>query len=87
MRDFTKYVHEFESSGTRHAVGVHDKYGYTCSHDTTTVKLTGCSASFAQTPAGLPDTYTSRRKALRRARYLYYEMDKEYHDEQQHDRA
>lgn len=81
MRDFTKYVHEFESrNGTRYAVSVHDAYGYTCSHDTTTAKLTGCSASFAQTSAGLPDIYESRARALRRARYLYYEMDKEWHD-------
>jgi len=81
MRDFTQYVHEYESSGrVRYAVGDWEQTQFYVPHDAHTAKLTGCSGSFAQTAAGLPDTYESRGRALRRARYLFYEMDKEYQD-------
>jgi len=84
MRDFTQYVHEYENAigETRYAVGewFQERGQYICPHGAHTAKLTGCSGSFAQTAAGLPDTYESRGRALRRARYLFYEMDKEYQD-------
>jgi len=71
---YTQYVHEFEYRGKQYfAVGrwFQDRAQYQVPHDATTYKLTGCSASFAKKPAGLPDWYTDRKKALRRARYLY----------------
>ena len=82
-KDFTQYVHEFttDNGKTRYAVGQwhQDKGQYTRPFDKSEAKLTGCSAEFARKPQGI-QSFASRKKALRRARYLYYEMDKEYHD-------
>jgi len=74
MRDYTRFVHKFEHNDkTLFAVGQwsQDRAQYTVPHDHTTYLLTGCSASFAKKPAGLPDRYSSRQAALRRARYLF----------------
>jgi len=82
-RDFTQYVHEFtdRTGHTRYAVGRwnQDRGQYTRPFDDTEAKLTGCSAEFARLPSGM-QSYRSRKKALRRARYLFYEMDKEMRD-------
>ena len=82
-RDFTQYVHKFEldNGEIRYAVAewYPGKGQYIRPFDDTEAKLTGCSAEFARKPCGV-QYYASRKKALRRARYLYYEMDKEMHD-------
>ena len=82
--DFTKYVHTYEGpdGSSRYAVGEWDdkQAQYHVPHDTTTARATGCSGSFSRTAAGLPDSFGHHDTALRRARYLFYEMDKGYHD-------
>jgi len=82
--EFAQYVHKYDSIAgyARYAVGEwnQEQAQYTAPHDATTARATGCSASFSQAPGGLPDTYDNFPQALRRARYLFYEMDKEYHD-------
>jgi len=64
---YTQFVHEFvdESGNTRYAVAEHNEATgqYICPLDARSRKLTGCSAEFASTPAGIG--------ALRRARYLF----------------
>ena len=72
--DYTQYVHEFtdEQNRTRYAVGEWDadRGQYTAPLDATTARLTGCSGRFARLPEGM-EYYKSRRRALRRARYLF----------------
>lgn len=74
MNDYTQYVHEYETElgGTRYAVGEwHQEQGqYFRPFDRREWKLTGCSAEFCRTPNGM-QSYSSRKKALARARYLF----------------
>lgn len=76
--DYTKYVHEYtdRKGVTRYAVAEWNQESgqYTCPLDMRTYKLTGCHSEFARTPAGIGG-YTSRAKALRRARYLFQPSD------------
>jgi len=73
-RSFTQFVHEYtdDNGVTRYCVAQWqgDKNEYVVPHDARTRALTGCFASFARTPNGLGG-FTDRRKALRRARYLF----------------
>lgn len=82
-RDFTQYVHEYKTAlgQTRYAVGEWDqKRGqFTRRFDKTEARTTGCSAEFARKPSGMQN-FKSRKRALRRARYLFYEMDRDYHN-------
>lgn len=82
-RDFTQYVHEFtdRSGHKRHAVAqwFPDEGRYIRPLDQAEAKLTGCSAEYGHLASDV-QSYPSRKKALRRARYLFYEMDKAYHD-------
>ena len=82
-RSFTKYVHEYETrdGSQRFAVGEWSDRNaqYTRPFDATEYRLTGCSAELSRTPSGL-QSFRTRRQALRRARYLYYERDKAYID-------
>jgi hypothetical protein len=74
--DFTQYVHEFEREGkTRYAVGQwDDKHAqYWRPFDYNEGELTGCSGEFARQASAM-QSYPTRRQALRRARYLFYEM-------------
>lgn len=75
---YGKYVHEFidKDGNTRYAVAEYnEKTGqYTCPLDVRTRKLTGCSAEFANTPAGIGG-YLTKKQALRRARYLFADRD------------
>ncbi len=72
--DYTQYVHEYEDSKgvTRWAVAWWDAENaqYRCPMDARERELTGCFAYIAKTPAGIGG-YTDRKKALRRARYLF----------------
>jgi len=74
--NFTQFLHEFTDANgvTRWAVARWnpDSGQYTCPMDARERAITGCSAFFAKTPAGIGG-YTDRRKALRRARYLFGE--------------
>ena len=71
---YTQFVHEFidKDGNTRYAVAEHnEKTGqYTCPLDARSAKLTGCSAEYAGTPAGIGG-YLTKKQALRRARYLF----------------
>lgn len=82
-RDFTQYVYEFtdKSGHTRYAVAqwFPDTGQYIRPFDQAEIKAAGCTAEFARSPSGI-QSYHSRKKALRRARYLFYEMDKAYCD-------
>ena len=82
-RDFTQYVHEFTNDDgvTRYAVARwdQDKGQFVRPLDDTEAKATGCMAEFARRAQGVQN-YADRRRALRRARYLFYETDKEYQD-------
>ena len=75
--DFTQYVHEFEgrTGKTRFAVAQwSDKNAqYWRPFDCGEAELTGCSGEFAR-PASAMQSYPTRKQALRRARYLFYEM-------------
>lgn len=84
MRDFTQYVHEFVhprhgTVGYAVAKWDPDRGQYVRPLDKTEAELTGCSAEFARQPWGV-QYYTDRKRALRRARYLFYEIDQKYHD-------
>ncbi len=82
-RSFTQYVHEFKNAKgqIRYAVGDWSptKGQYIRPFDNSEAELTGYTAEFARLPEGIQH-YASRKRALRRARYLFYEMDKEYQD-------
>jgi hypothetical protein len=83
-RDFTQYVHEWTRGrdGKRmFAVARWDqeRAQFIRPLDATQASLTGCFAEFGRIP-GHMQSYPSRRQALRRARYLFYEMDKEFLD-------
>lgn len=71
---FAQYVHAYttDNGDTRHAVGRwdQDRGQYSAPLDVTTAKLTGCSGRLARRPEGM-ENYASRRKAFRRARYLF----------------
>lgn len=73
---YDQYVHEYtdKSGKTRYAVAEwNERQGeYIAPLDKRTRELTGCSAEFSKTPEGLGG-YLSKRKALRRARYLFGE--------------
>jgi hypothetical protein len=74
--DYTKFVHEYETSTgeLRYGVGQwNPETGqYTCPMDSRTSNLTGCFAYFAPTIVGLGGPgYNTRKAALRRARYLF----------------
>jgi hypothetical protein len=73
-KNYTQYVHEYidDNLRKRYAVGQWDqeRAQYTAPLDTTTARLTGCSARFARRPQGM-ETYSDRTRALRRARYLF----------------
>lgn len=79
--DYTQYLYEFEDKKgvTRWAVAEwNPETGqYTCPMDARERELTGCSAYFAKTPAGIGG-YTDRQKALRRARYLFGDREENY---------
>ena len=83
-RTFTQYVHECEARDGRalYAVGEWDPQHaqYTRPFDVGEAHATGCSAEYSRIPAGLSNRYASRTRALRRARYLYYEMSADYCD-------
>lgn len=72
--DYTQYVHEFEDAKgrTRYAVARWDeeKGQYIRPFDEGERIDTGCFAEFARTPSGV-QSFTSRERALRRARYLF----------------
>lgn len=72
--DYTQYVHEYTDKDgvTRYAVAEwnEEHAEYIAPLDKRTQELTGCFAEFAKTPAGIGG-YRDRRKALRRARYLF----------------
>ena len=71
--DYTQFVHEFDHHGeTRYAVGRWDpeRGQYIRPLDRIEARLTGCSAEFAQKPAGVQH-FADRKRALRRARYLF----------------
>lgn len=82
-RDFTQYVHEFTDKSGRKRYAVAQWFPSTGQYvrplDQAEAKLTGCSAEYGYLPSDV-QSYHSRKKALRRARYLFYEMDKAYHD-------
>jgi len=70
---YTQYVHEYYTDqGTRFAVARWDQERgqYIRPFDATEAKITGCSAEFARKPGGVQN-YSSKTKALRRARYLF----------------
>jgi len=71
--DYTRYVHQYQRDGeTWYAVAEwdQDRGQYICPLDRTDAKLTGCFAKSARRPWGV-DHYRDRRRALRRARYLF----------------
>jgi hypothetical protein len=74
MNSFTQYVHEFEDGRgqTRYAVARWDEQHaqYVRPLDATERRLSGAYAEFARMPCGM-QSYTSRTRALRRARYLF----------------
>lgn len=76
-QDFTQYVHEWTASdgSPRFAVGewLPQRAEFHRVFDLTEYRLTGCSAEFSKRPSGL-QSFTTRRQALRRARYLYDEQ-------------
>ena len=76
--DYTRYVHEYidKQGRTRYAVAewVEEAGQYQAPLDKRTAKLTGAHTEFARRPEGFGG-YLSRKKALRRARYLFGEMD------------
>jgi hypothetical protein len=71
---YDQFVHEFETENgeTRYAVAHYNPESgqYTCPLDSRMRKLTGCTAEYANTPAGIGG-YPTKRQALRRARYLF----------------
>jgi len=71
---YTQFVHEYNDARgvARYCVAEWDEQHaqYIAPLDRRTAKLTGCSAEFAKTPAGIGG-YTSRKRALARARYLF----------------
>lgn len=79
--NYSQYVHEYTArdGSTRFAVGewVEAAGEYQCPHDKRDIELTGCTASFAKKLQGLPYTYRSRVRALRRARYLFGQLQQE----------
>lgn len=78
MADYTQYVHEFtdDRGRTRYAVGEYIEANgqYLRPFDKTERRLTGGSAEFARKPSGIQN-FADRRRALRRARYLYHERE------------
>lgn len=83
MVDYTKYVHEFtdDQGRTRYAVAEYIEANgqYIRTFDKGERRLTGGSAEFARKPGGVQN-YADRRRALRRARYLYRDRE-EWADE------
>ncbi len=79
--DYTQYVHEFtDANGVPRWAVAHwnpDSGQYTCPMDVRERQLTGASAYYAKTPAGIGG-YTDRQKALRRARYLFGEREDDH---------
>lgn len=75
MTDFTQYVHEYtgENGETLYTVAEwdHDKAQFTRPMDSTEHKLTGCFLIFSRTAKGMSGTFRDRKRALRRARYLF----------------
>jgi len=73
-QDFTQYIHEFvdDYGQTRFGVARWDEsHGqFIAPLDASTAKATGCFAGFARSIKGIGG-YTSRKRALRRARYLF----------------
>ena len=71
---YTQYVHGYytETGQKRYAVARWDAgHGqYIRPFDATEAKATGCSAEFARKPGGVQN-FASKRRALRRARYLF----------------
>ena len=82
-RDFTQFVHEYKTplGRTRYAVGRWDQERgqFTRPFDASEAKATGCMGEFSRKASGMQN-FKSRKRALRRARYLFYEMDQEYND-------
>ena len=80
MRDYSQFIHEWEteSGSPRFAVGEWmDRQGqYLRVFDATERQATGCWAEFS---SGM-QSFRTRRQALRRARWLYYEQDREWID-------
>jgi hypothetical protein len=78
--DFTKYVHEFvdDKGVIRYGVAKWEESTgqFICPLDKRTAKLTGCFAEFARSIKGLGG-YTSRAQALRRARYLFGDSERD----------
>jgi hypothetical protein len=74
---YSLYVHEYvtDRGQTRYAVGDWDEHKaqYTAPLDKTTARLTGCFGQFSRKPSGM-DNYPTYKQALRRARYLFGEM-------------
>jgi hypothetical protein len=66
-----RFVHEFSTaSGARYAVAEYANGQYVRPFDASERRLTGCLAECARVPSGV-QSYRSRRRALRRARYLF----------------
>lgn len=79
MDHYTKYVHEFiDGAGqVRYAVAVFDGQSYSRPADQRTIELTGVKIEYTRNIQSFGG-YLSKRKALRRARYLFsdnYVMD------------
>jgi len=83
MRNFTQYVHEFTDDDGKVCYTVAqwdaDKGEYVRPPDNTEAQLTGCSWEVARVVAEMQN-FPSRKQALRRARYLFYELDQEWND-------
>lgn len=72
---YARYVHEIATpDGPRWVVAewIDSAANWQVPFDKRTAKLTGCSAEYARKLSALP-SYPTRRKALRRARYLFGE--------------
>ena len=84
-RSYTQYVHKWETDNgaTRFAVGewMAKRGQYLRVFDATERRTTGCFAEFGKLPSAL-QSYKSRRVALRRARWLYYEQDRKWIDQE-----
>ena len=79
MDHYSKYIHEFvdQAGQVRYAVALHDGNGYSRPADQRTIALTGQNIETTRDIQSFGG-YLSKRKALRRARYLFsdsYVMD------------
>jgi len=70
--NYSQYVHEFTDDYgiKRYAVARYENGQYICPFDKRLYKLTGCTHEFATNLQSLGG-YSTRKQALRRARYLF----------------